>query len=319
MTHKGFVDIQVNGYLGVDFSSPALQPDDICRVTGALVEAGTVGYCATLITSPAEVYDRNLPLIAKAMDVPGVRGHLMGIHLEGPFLSPEEGARGAHQARWMRRPDRDYFRELQDRAQGEIKMLTLAPELEGAIDLIDHVRKKYDTSISLGHHLAGRNIIRDAVAAGASLITHLGNGCPNLIHRHANPILHQLATDRLCAGLITDGQHIPEDFIRVVFKCKGVDGVYVVSDSAPIAGLQPGIYTNMGIQVRLTLSGRIEQLDAPYLAGSACTMAQCMRFLRSLQFLSEDELWQVGYENPLRILGRPEACLAITDLPDFHW
>jgi N-acetylglucosamine-6-phosphate deacetylase len=219
----------------------------------------------------------------------------------------------------MRRPDRDYFRALQEMALGEIKLLTLAPELDGAIDLIDDVRKKYDTSISLGHHLAGRKTICDAVAAGASLITHLGNGCPNLIHRHANPIIHQLANEGLSAGLITDGQHIPEDFIRVVLKCKGAEGVFVVSDSAPIAGLPPGTYTNMGIRVCLTPSGRIEQLDAPYLAGSGFTMAQCMRFLRSLQFLSEDDLWRVGYENPLRILGRSETCLAQADLPDFQW
>jgi N-acetylglucosamine-6-phosphate deacetylase len=319
MTRKGFVDLQVNGYLGVDFSSPALQMDDICRITEAMIGSGTVGYCATLITAPAEVYARNLPLIAKAMDVPGVRGHLLGIHLEGPFLSPEDGARGAHQACWMRHPDRDFFRALQDQALGAIKLLTLAPELEGAIDLIDYVRRNLDTSISLGHHLAGREIIRDAVAAGATLITHLGNGIPNLIHRHTNPVIHQLADEGLSAGLITDGHHIPEDFIRIVLRCKGAEGVFVVSDSAPIAGLQPGVYTNMGIRVRMTPSGRIEQLDAPYLAGSGFTLAQCMRFLRSLQILTDDQLWQVGYATPLSILGRTESCLALTDLPDFLW
>ncbi len=316
---KGFVDLQVNGYLRVDFSSPSLRMEDICRVTEALVHAGTVAYCATLITSPLEIYRRNLPLIAKAMSEPDVRGRLLGIHLEGPYLSPEEGARGAHQARWMRRPDRDEFSRLQEWSQGGISILTLAPELVGAIDLIGYIRKNHTTRIALGHHLASRDTIRDAVIAGASLATHLGNGCPSLLPRHANLILHQLADEGLTAGLITDGNHVPEDFIRIVFKCKGANRVFIVSDSAPIAGLEPGLYTNMGIQVRLTSSGRIEQLDAPYLAGSGCTMAQCMRYLRSLGFLNEAELWQVGFENQLEILGLSPTSLALDNLPDFRW
>ena len=104
---KGFVDLQVNGWLGIDFSSPTLTGDEVHRATEALLRAGTVAYCATLITAEIEIYRRNLPIIARAMDEPGVRGHLLGIHLEGPYLSPVEGARGAHSAAKMRRPDRD--------------------------------------------------------------------------------------------------------------------------------------------------------------------------------------------------------------------
>jgi N-acetylglucosamine-6-phosphate deacetylase len=319
MTHKGFIDLQVNGYLGVDFTSASLQLDDICRATEALVKAGTIGYCATLITAPLDIYQRNLSLIARAMEEPGVRGRLLGIHLEGPYLSAKEGARGAHQACWMRRPDPGEFDRIQDWARGSIRILTLAPELESAISLISHVTKKYSTRIALGHHLASREAILKSIEAGASLVTHLGNGCPNLLHRHENIIVHQLATDGLMTGIITDGNHIPEDFIRIVIKCKGPQRLYVVSDSAPIAGLKPGLYTNMGIKVRLSDSGRIEQLTAPYLAGSGCTIAECMRHLRSLAVLSEDELWQVGFENPLRIIGISPASLAPNQLPDFRW
>jgi len=319
MARKGFIDLQVNGYLGVDFSSPDLRAEDIRRITEALCRAGTAGYCATLITSRLDIYRRNLPLIAQAMDEPGICGRLLGIHLEGPYLSQEEGARGAHQARWMRPPDPAEFDRFQEWAGGRIAILTLAPEIRGATELIRHVRMKHSTRIALGHHLATGEVIVGAVAAGATLVTHLGNGCPNLIHRHDNIILHQLANDSLAAGLITDGNHLPEDFIRVVFKCKGANRVFVVSDSAPIAGLKPGRYTNLGIEVRLTDSGRIEQLDAPYLAGSGCTMAQCMKHLRSLDLLSEDELWQVGFDNPLGILGLAPADIESTGLPDFHW
>jgi N-acetylglucosamine-6-phosphate deacetylase len=319
MIHKGFVDLQVNGYLGVDFTSASLQMDDICRATEALVKAGTIGYCATVITAPLDIYKRNLPLIARAMEEPGVQGRLLGIHLEGPYLSAQEGARGAHQAVWMRRPDPGEYDRLQEWARGNISILTLAPELENAPSLINHVTKKYSTRVALGHHLASREEILNSVAAGASLVTHLGNGCPNMLPRHESIIVHQLATDDLTAGVITDGNHLPEDFIRIVVKCKGPERTFVVSDSAPIAGLKPGLYTNMGIKVRLSDTGRIEQLAAPYLAGSGCTMAQCMRHLRSLGLLSEDELWRVGFENPLRIIGVAPNGLAADQLPDFRW
>ena len=319
MALKGFLDLQVNGYLGVDFSSPDLESEDIFRITEELGKAGTAGYCATLISSPLEIYERNLPLISRAMEKHGVRGRLLGIHLEGPYISPEEGARGAHNARWMRRADSAEFDRFQEWACGRISIITLAPETPGAIDLIRYIREKHRTRTSLGHHQADRKTVLDAAGAGATLVTHLGNGCPNLIHRHDNVILHQLANESLAAGLITDGNHLPEDFIRIVFRCKGPDRVFVISDSAPIAGLKPGRYTNLGQEVRMTEKGRIEQLHAPYLAGSGCTMAQCMRHLRSLSFLSDGELWQVGFHNPMKILDLSPADIDTSDLPDFRW
>ena len=180
MTRKGFIDLQVNGYQGVDFSSPVLQTEDMCRLTEALRKEGTAGYCATLISSAPEVYRRNLPLIARAMNEPDVRGRLLGIHMEGPYLSREEGARGAHQAIWMRPADPSEFDRFQEWAEGSIAILTLAPEIPGALELIRHVRKNHTTRIALGHHQAKREVIREAVAAGATMVTHLGNGCPNL-------------------------------------------------------------------------------------------------------------------------------------------
>ncbi len=319
MQHKGFVDLQVNGYLGVDFSSPELSAEDIRKVTKALLRAGTVGYCATVITSEMEVYRHNLPLLAQAMEEPGIRGHLLGIHLEGPYLSSGEGARGAHLPGRMRRPDPDEFDRFQDWSRGRVAILTLAPEREGSLGLIRHIRARYSTRISLGHHLARREEIAAAVDAGASLITHLGNGCPALLPRHDNVILHQLANDSLTAGLITDGHHLPPDFIRIALRCKGPGRVYVVSDMAPIAGFQPGIYANLANRVRLTSTGRIENVDSPYFVGSGCTMAECMRFLRSLGILAEEDLWRVGLANPLGILGLSVDGLEPAGGTDFQW
>ncbi len=298
----GFVDLQVNGYQGVDFSSPNLRLEDIHSVTQALLKDGTIGYCATIITSETAVYLRNLPLLAQAMEESDSSGHLLGIHLEGPYLSTAEGARGAHNAQHMKLPSLDEFSRFQDCARGHVVLLTLAPELEGAIEFIGRVQRDYSITIAVGHHLADSVILRRAVEAGASLCTHLGNGCPSSLPRHPNIIISQLANDGLAASLITDGHHVPEDFIRVVFKCKGTEGIIVVSDSAPVAGCTPGIYETLGNQVRLTAEGRVENLHSRYLVGSGLNMAQCMSYLRSLNFLSEEELRKVGYSNPLRIL-----------------
>jgi N-acetylglucosamine-6-phosphate deacetylase len=312
LRRQGFVDLQVNGYMGVDFASPRLAAEDIHRVTEALLAVGTLAYCATLITTDLHVYERNLRLLARTATEPGVKGRLLGIHLEGPYLSREDGARGAHSAEKMRKPDREEFDRLQDLAEGRISILTIAPEVEGALELISHVRSRYPTVVSIGHHLASREIIAKAVDAGATLVTHLGNGCPNLLPRHNNILIHQLANESLTVGLVTDGNHLPRDFVLVALRSKGPENVFVVSDSAPIAGYPPGIYETLGHQVRMTETGRIENLHAPHLVGSGCDMAQCMRWLRSLGILSEDQLWQVGLENPLAIVNAEltEALLA---------
>jgi N-acetylglucosamine-6-phosphate deacetylase len=319
MKKTGFIDLQVNGYKGVDFSSAGLTFEGIARAAGELRRAGTAGFCATLITSDLEVYRANLDLIARAMEDPSLRGCLLGIHMEGPYLSPEDGARGAHSPSKMRLPDPVEFDRFQEWAHGRIVITTLAPELPGAVRLIRHIRERYGTAVALGHHLADRETIRHAAEAGATLITHLGNGCPASLPRHDNPILSQLANDSLMAGLITDGHHIPADFIKIVLRCKGSDRIFVVSDAAPIAGLRPGIYENLGNKVRLTESGRIECVDTPFFAGSGRTMADCMRYLKSLELMSEDQLWQAGFVRPLEIIGIPPESLNTGNLPEFAW
>jgi N-acetylglucosamine-6-phosphate deacetylase len=300
---KGFVDLQVNGYQGVDFSSPELTVEGLIKAANELRRAGTAGFCATLITSDLDVYRRNLPLIAGAMDDPALKGCILGIHMEGPYLSPREGARGAHAASKMRLPDTAEFDRFQEWSMGRVRILTLAPELPGAPELIRHIRNNHATVVALGHHMASREAVRRAADEGASLITHLGNGCPAALPRHDNTIYHQLAEDALTAGIITDSHHIPDDFIKIVLRVKGPGRVFVVSDAAPIAGLPPGIYENLGNKVRLTESGRIECVDTPFFAGSGRTMADCMRHLKSLGLLSEEELRRIGFYKPLEILG----------------
>jgi N-acetylglucosamine-6-phosphate deacetylase len=237
------------------------------------------------------------------MDEPELRGRMLGIHLEGPYLSPVEGPRGAHVASRMRPASCDEFERMQEWAGGRIALLTLAPEIPGGLDLIAHVRKRHPTRVALGHHNAARSVIHEAAEAGATLLTHLGNGCSAALPRHDNVIVHQLVHDGLTAGIITDGHHLPADMIRVIVRCKGPERIFVVSDSTPIAGCPPGVYEMMGTTVQLMPSGRIENVGTSYLAGSAFGMAHCMRHLRSLGVLDDRDLWRVGYDNPLAALG----------------
>ncbi len=301
---QGWVDLQINGFIGVDFSAPGLTVADVRRATEELVRRGTAAYCPTVITSVLERYEENLPVLAAAMEEPDLKSHLLGIHLEGPFLSLE--GKGAHSAALLRKPDTALLDRWQVLAKGHIALLTLAPEVEGADALVQHA-VALGVKVLLGHHVADGASIDRAVRAGACGCTHLGNGIPSLLARHPNPIWNQLADDRLMALLITDGHHLPIEVVKVALRAKGLDKVIVTSDAAPIAGLPPGRYSWMGSDLVSDASGRIGLASSPVLAGSSATMADCMVWLRSWSQLTERELRQIGRENPLRMLGIESA------------
>jgi len=303
MIRHGFIDIQQNGYIGVHFSSMDLTLDKVRKVTRYLVKAGTTAYCPTVVTGPMDMFRRNLPILAAAMRDKELKPHLLGIHMEGPFISPVEGARGAHPPEYIIKPDVDTFKRFQEWAEGNVVLLTLAPEVEGAMALIRYASEN-GTVVSFGHHLADDDIMKEAVQAGARLCTHLGNGMPNMINRHQNPLWWQLACDDLDGIFITDGHHLPADFIKVALRAKTIKRFIVVSDATEVGGLKPGIYHFQYHEVVLAPNGRIGFKDTPYLAGSSATMLECMNFLASLNLLSEADLWKVGYDNPLRLLGR---------------
>jgi N-acetylglucosamine-6-phosphate deacetylase len=300
---KHYVDIQVNGYKGVDFSADDLTLDGIRSVTKALAERGTVAYCPTVCTGSMEMYKRNLPMIVESMDDPMIAG----IHLEGPFISSAPGAVGAHKVDCVRTPNVDDFKRMQEYADGKVAILTLAPEEPGADKLIEYAAGQ-GVAVMFGHHLADSASMARGVAAGAKGCTHVGNGLPNQIDRHKNPLWYQLACDELVGSFITDGHHLPADFIKVAFRAKGINNFIVTSDAAPLAGMEPGIYGGFGKQVEVSASGRVSVAGTPYLAGSGATMKECMAFLGSLGILSEEELYQVSFVNPLRLLGKtPES------------
>ncbi len=298
----GFVDLQVNGFLGLNFSDPGLTPAHIRTITRELIARGTLAYCPTLITSPLDVYRRNLPLIATAMRDREFGRHILGVHLEGPYISPAAGAVGSHYSQWVRQPSVPEFREMLRWSSDTIRLLTVAPNAPGVPALIRAAVRRGIT-VSLGHHMANRRELEAAVNAGATLCTHLGNGIPNDIPRHENPLWWQLACDKLSAMLITDGHHIPADFITVAIRAKSARRIIVTSDASPIAGIPAGRYpaTDGRIMI-LRENGRVENPTAKSLAGSSATMIDCLNHLATLRLLKPADLWQVSRNNPLRAL-----------------
>jgi N-acetylglucosamine-6-phosphate deacetylase len=296
------VDLQVNGFGGVDFSSPELTGDQVIEVADRLAEAGTTAFLATMITSPPEVYRRNLPILAAAVNHPRLKGRLLGVHLEGPFLNPAEGARGAHNPDWMISGNVNRLSELIELGGGTIRLLTIAADIDGA-ETITRVARENHIAVSLGHHLANGEQITRLRAAGATAVTHLGNGLPRMIDRHANPLWPALADDGLTAMIITDGHHLPPDLIRIIVRAKTAGRIIVTSDSSPLAGMAPGRYHSLGNDCVLDPSGRLYNPTTGYLVGSSATMKQCIDHLASLNFLSEDDLYAIGFVNPLRLIG----------------
>lgn len=302
MTNGGYVDLQVNGFLGVDFSSPELTEADFILACRALLALGTVAFLPTVITSSRQTYARNLPLMADVMAREEFQGRLLGFHLEGPFISRVPGAVGAHNPAYVCDPDVAWLEQLLDWAGGRVRLLTLAAELPGAEDLARCAVERGIT-VSIGHSLFTPFDLDRMAAAGATALTHLGNGLPNVLPRHDNPLWAGLAHDAYTAMLITDGHHLPAPVIKTAARAKGVDRFIVVSDASPVAGLPPGRYHVLDNDAILEPSGRFHNPERQCLVGSAATMGQCMAHLASLDVFSEAELKQIGWGNPLRLIG----------------
>ena len=302
MKIPGFVDLQVNGYQGTNFSAPDLAEESCARACRELLARGTAALLPTVITSPVEVYRRNLPILAQVIARPEFAGRLLGIHVEGPFISAVPGAVGAHAPEWVRPPDPALLEKFQEWAQGRIKVLTLAAEVPGAEELARRA-VRMGITVGLGHQMATEEDLARLAAAGATLLTHLGNGAPAILPRHPNPIWAGLANDSLAATLITDGHHLPASVIKVMLRAKGVSRVAVISDASHVAGMPPGRYGRDGVEVVLEPSGRLHIPSKGCLAGSSATLMECMNFLASLDLLTPEELEAVGFLNPLRIIG----------------
>ncbi|MEX1137552.1 MAG: amidohydrolase family protein [Balneolales bacterium] len=301
MDIPGFVDLQVNGYRGVDFSSHDLTREGFVFACKELIKQGTVAFLPTIITSSPETFERNLKLMAGAIDHADIKGHVLGIHVEGPFISAEDGARGAHNMDWVQKPDIKFLDELYKWSEGNLKLITIAAEVEGSGALCNHA-VKLGITVSLGHQMATETDLEKLAASGATSLTHLGNGLPGLLPRHKNPLWAGIANDDLKAMVIADGHHLPPSVLKTIIRTKGVSNTIVVSDASPIAGLAPGKYNTLGNDVVLEASGYLYNPQTGYLVGSSSTMIDCMNYLSGLQILKTEELFDLGFYNPLRLI-----------------
>ena len=297
---KGFIDLQVNGFLGIDFSDISLTKEKAAFAFREIIKRGTCAFLPTVITASEEIYKRNLPLLVEVMKSPEFKGHLPGLHLEGPFISPEPGAVGAHNPEWVRKPDVAFMKKLIEWSEGTIKLLTVAAESEGVGELISYASSSGIT-VSLGHQMALGEDISRAVKAGAKTVTHLANGIPNMIHRHKNTVWAALAEDGIKPMIITDGHHLPPELIKTVIRAKGVDNVTAVSDASSMAGCPPGKYKSMGNDIVLEENGLLHNPAKGCMVGSSACILDCMNHLASLGFLSFEDIMKLGFYNPMKL------------------
>jgi len=300
--NSGFIDLQVNGYKGINFSTEEHSEQDFAEAFRGVLATGTAAFLPTLVTSPTSLYQRNLPILAHLMDQDEFKGRVLGLHIEGPFISPEPGAVGNHRAEAVKDPDPDLVDQMQEWAEGKIKLFTLAAERPRADEVCKHA-VDCGITVSLGHQLALDPEIERLAEAGATVLTHLGNGIPGVLPRLSNPIWSGLAEDRLTAMIIADGHHLPASVLKVIIRAKGIDKIVITSDAAFLAGMPPGTYRDTGHDVVLEPSGRIWNPKADCLAGSSAMMIDCMNHLDGLGFLDLEEMLQISIENPLQLIG----------------
>lgn len=296
----GFIDIQINGLAGVNFGGPELSTDDVARITGRLAKCGVTHFLPTLITDDVDRMRRSLERLADAATA--LDPALVGIHLEGPYLSREDGARGAHPLEHCKNPNWDEFQRLQEASGGRVRVVTLAPELPGAVEFIRRLAKS-GVRAAIGHTSATRDEILAAVDAGASLATHLGNAVADRIQRHHNTIFDQLGEDRLWASLIVDGHHLPPHVVQIFLRAKGIEKTILVSDAVQYAGLPPGVYDGGYRKFEVRDDGFIGVVGEPRLAGSGLTLDRGIENLVAFTGVTFADALRTVTRNPAEWLG----------------
>ncbi len=227
---------------------------------------------------------------------------IAGLHLEGPYISPLDGFRGAHPREHVRDASIEDFSRRQEAADGRIRLVTLAPEVPGAIALIEHL-VRHDIRVAIGHTAAAAAHLQAAVAAGATLSTHLGNGCALLLPRHPNVLWEQLAADALHASFIVDGHHLPPSTVKAMLRAKTPGRCVLVTDAIAAAGGPPGIYRLGDLDVELSADGRVSPPGASHLAGSALTLDRAVANTMRFSGLDLDDVLAMVTTTPARLIG----------------
>ena len=297
ITCPGLVDLQVNGFAGVDFNDPSTTAAQVAEAADAMRATGVTRFLATLISAPLDRFSACARTLAR-VDDPA----MAGLHMEGPYISPEDGARGAHRREDVSPASLDDFRRRQDAAGGRIRLVTVAPEVPGVLALIERLVAD-GLRVAIGHTAATPGQVRDAVKAGATMSTHLGNGCVQMLPRHPNFLWEQLAADELTAGLIVDGHHLPGATVKAMIRAKTPARTILVTDATTAAGRPPGEYMLGSLKVRLDENGRVAVPGQPNLAGSALSLDRAIGNTVRFTGLPLDVVLPMASTTPARYLG----------------
>jgi N-acetylglucosamine-6-phosphate deacetylase len=307
----GLFDLQINGAMGRTFVAPGLSTEDIREVVRVCRTHGITAFCPTLITASHEQLKAGFTALRRAREesVELARA-LPCFHLEGPFISPEDGPRGAHPLADVRLPDLDEYTRLQDAAGGLIRLVTLAPERPGALPFIEAVVGQ-GVVVAIGHTAAPPAVIRDAVSAGASLSTHLGNGSHAMLPRHDNYLWEQMAHDGLMASVIADGHHLPVSVLRCIVRTKTPGRLILTCDASGLAGLPAGRYSQWGTDLEVLPGGKIVVPGTPFLAGSGLFLDSCVTHLARLAECPFADVIEMASRSPRRLLGQEVPTLDV--------
>ena len=317
------VDLQINGYGGVDFQRDGLSLEQLLRASRALRRDGCGKFFFTLIT---DEWPKMLARLEHARRLraqsPELQDALAGWHMEGPFLSDQRGFCGAHNPTRMIDPTPEHLHALRAVTGHDPVLLTLAPERAGAIDAI-RLARALGMTVSLGHTDASAEVLRAAVEAGATGFTHLGNGCPRELDRHDN-ILWRIADEpRLGASLIPDGLHVSPAPFRLLHRLLDAGRlIYYTTDAMAAAGAGPGRYTLGELEVEVGADQVVRQPGRTNFAGSALTPFEGV--FRAAKMLNGpwQECWRrfseapaqwVGLRNEIRIDEPAAFCLITLD------
>lgn len=315
----GLVDIQVNGFAGVDFNTATLPPAMFEGALHELLACGVTRFLPTLITANEDDLVERLEALDSAIAAsPLGQQMVMGYHVEGPFLSTQGGYSGCHPADAMKPASLATVERLLAGRRKPIRILTMAPEVPGVIELIPILRARGITC-SIGHTAADAETIHRAVEAGATLSTHLGNGLPHQLAKNDNPLFAQLAEDGLFAGFIADGIHIPSAVLRTWLRAKTVRRSILTSDAAAAAGphTPAGIYTIGEARIERSPDGVVRIPGSPYLAGSSVSMDQMVRNVMAWFDFGWDDVLRLCRVNPLHAIAETRTVPAIGDWADF--
>jgi N-acetylglucosamine-6-phosphate deacetylase len=303
MHTTGLIDLQVNGYAGVDFNATDISADAMDHALHAMLRDGVTCCLPTLITAHETVLAARFFALDQAV-ARSRFGPLMvpGFHLEGPFLNPAEGYAGCHPRDAMVDPDPALVARLAAGLARPILLLTLAPERSGAADLIRWARTR-GMLVAMGHTAADGTVVQQAADAGVSLSTHLGNALPQPQPKFLNPLMAQLAEDRLSASFIADGVHIPPAALKVLLRAKGLERAVLVTDATAAAAAPPGVYDFAGMRIEHAADGSVRIPGSSVLAGSALRLDQAVRNLVAWGLASPDAALRLASDRPAALLA----------------